>query len=127
MLLYLLGDSKEALLSLDAQTKSKKFDIDVGYARLLQAQLLFEENMDLSRQIAEDLTYRAQESSLYLLEYHATVLEGLALQRQGKDYMAWINFVKARHSGKPSQESADRRPCARADACRSEVDPRRIV
>lgn len=96
VLLYLLGDSKEALLSLDAQTKSKKFDIDVGYARLLQAQLLFEENMDLSRQIAEDLTYRAQESSLYLLEYHATVLEGLALQRQGKDYMAWINFVKAR-------------------------------
>lgn len=96
VLLYLLGDSKEALLSLDAQTKSKKFDIDVGYARLLQAQLLFEENMDLSRQIAEDLTYRAQESSLYLLEYHATVLEGLTLQRQGKDYMAWINFVKAR-------------------------------
>ncbi len=95
-LLYLLGDARKALKSLEAQTKNRRFDTDVGYARLLQAQLLFEDNTNLARQIAEDLTYRAQENSLYLLEYHATVLEGLALQRQGKDYMAWINFVKAR-------------------------------
>lgn len=96
VLLYLLGEAKEALRSLEAQTRNRKFDADSGYARLIQAQLLFGENLNLAQQIAEDLTYRAQENSLYLLEYHATVLEGLALQQQGKDYQAWINFVKAR-------------------------------
>lgn len=95
-LMYLSGERKEALEKLEEITRSRAFDLETGYARLLQAQLIFDENTDLSRQIAEDLTYRAQEKSLYLLEYHATVLEGLALQRQGKDYLAWINFIKAR-------------------------------
>ncbi|MBW7859369.1 MAG: hypothetical protein H3C43_14010, partial [Leptonema sp. (in: Bacteria)] len=93
-LLELLGNSKEALLSLENLTRDRQFDSDTGYARLMQSQLLFEDKLNLAEQVAEDITFRAQESDHYRLEFFATVLDGLALQRQGKDYLAWINFTK---------------------------------
>lgn len=94
-IINLLGNSKEAFLSLENLTRDRQFDSDTGYARLMQAQLLFEEKLDLAEQVAEDITFKAQENDHYRLEYFATVLDGLALQKQGKDYLAWINFTKA--------------------------------
>ncbi len=100
MLLYLAGDIKKAASALDRLTNIPG-NTPAGeparlYARLRQAQIVLEDNPELAHKIAEDITYIAQANEWYLLEYHATVLDGWAYVYLGKHYRGVINFIKAR-------------------------------
>ena len=99
MLMHLAGDSRNAAQSLEHLTDMAGDTVGGEparyYARLRLAQILVKENPELSHRIAEDVTYVAQENSWFVLEYHATLIDGWALYFAGQDYLALINFIKA--------------------------------
>lgn len=100
MMLYLGGEVQNAARALEKLTQFRGHtsggEPESYFARLRLAQILMRKNPKLAQKIAEDISYIAQEKEWFVLEYHATVLDGWALYHLGQDYKALVQFRKSR-------------------------------
>ena len=98
LLFYLAGDAKKAvsgLKRLQFSGKTINGEPEKYFARLRLAQIMLRDNPRLSHKIAEDISYVAQANNWWVLEYHATLLDGWALYYLKKNYKSLISFTKA--------------------------------
>jgi hypothetical protein len=86
----------EAVIFLERLSTNEELnDFEKLYARLIQARILYNSNIELAQKIAEDVQFKAQEKEYYLLEYYATIWNGWCLYKLKKYYQSNIEFTKA--------------------------------